>query len=88
MTDRTHPDRLAPIFAELDALAEAIEGLQAGCKDDGAWRVRLADPAPDVRRLHDTATVPGDAWQTLEALRGLTWAVRRLAEEIGKGGRR
>lgn len=86
MTDRKHPDRLAPIFAELDTLAEAIEGLQSRCEGDGAWRIRLADPAPNVRRLHGAATVPGDAWQTLEALRGLTWAVRKLAEEVGKGG--
>lgn len=85
MTDCKHPDRLAPIFAELDTLAEAIEGLQSRCDGDGASRIRLADPAPNVRRLHGTATVPGDAWQTLEALRGLTWAVRALAEEIRKG---
>ena len=85
MADLQHPDRLAPIFAELDTLAEAIAGLQAGCSGDGARRMRLADPAPNVRPLRGKVMVPGDAWQALEALRGLTWAVRKLAEEVGKG---
>jgi len=86
--DDQKPDPLAPIFAELDTLTEAIEGLQAGCEGDGAWRIRIADPAPNVRRMRDTVTVPGDSLQILEALRGLVWAVRRLAEEVRKGGAR
>lgn len=81
--------RCGVILATLDEIDEAISVFQERCEGDGAFQMMAAHHIPDrpdnVTPIYRPVTVPGDAWQHLEAIRGLAWAVRKLAEEIGGG---
>lgn len=75
--------RCGVILATLDEIDEAISVFQERCEGDGAWTAKIAHPDPTVTVIRDTVKVPGQTWQTLETLRHLNWAVRKLVEEIG-----
>lgn len=75
--------RCGVILATLDEIDEAISVFQERFEGDGAWTAKIAHPDPTVTVIRDTVKVPGQTWQTLETLRHLNWAVRKLVEEIG-----
>jgi hypothetical protein len=79
MTPETH----SKLADELDAVEGVIFHLQQRCETEGARQVKLAPhDNPNVKHIREAVTIPGDEWQTLEALKGLTWVLRQLCDEL------
>ena len=76
-------ETFAKLIDELDAVEGVIFHLQQGRETEGTKTVHLVEhDAPNVQLLRATVTMPGDAWQALEAMKGLAWVLRHLCREV------
>ena len=77
------PD-LKHVQEQLSEILEAIETFQMGCEDDASsGLVELPPPGENVDYIRPQyVEVPGPEWQSLEAVRRLTWCVQELVNAI------